>query len=161
MTNQDNKTKRAMKADKLIKKYAVSSGAFGYMPFPVLDGLGIMAVQRKMLYQLAKTYKVSYSRSLAKDLLTTLAGGVVTRAAIPIAIKMIPGIGVLLGSTGMAAIGSASTYAVGKVFQQHFEEGGTLKNFDANQNKKMYEAELKARLDLLQSKKLKEKSSKQ
>lgn len=151
MTNEDNKKKLAIKADKLIRKYALGSGMFGYAPFPVLDGLGIMAVQRTMLKQLAKNYKVNYSRSLAKDLLSTLVGGAVTRAAIPIALKMIPGVGVLFGSTGMAAIGSASTFAVGKVFKQHFEGGGTMKNFDAKQNKKTYEAELNTRLNLLQA----------
>jgi len=151
MTNEDDKRRLAIKADKLIRKHALSSGVFGYAPFPVLDGLGIMVVQRTMLKQLAKNYKVSYSRSLAKDLLNTLVGGVVSRAAMPIALKMIPGVGVLLGSTGMAAIGSASTFAVGKVFKQHFERGGTMKNFDAKQNKKTYEAELNARLKLLQA----------
>jgi len=107
-------------------------------------------LQRKMLFRLAKNYKVSYSQSLAKNLIRTLAGGVAARSAIPVAIKMIPGIGILFGSTGMAAIGSASTYAVGKVFQQHFEEGGTLEDFDADQKKEEFEIELKAGLKLSQ-----------
>jgi len=140
------------KADRLIKKHAFSSGLFGYVPFPVLDGLGIMVVQRKMLAHLAKNYKVPYSQNLAKDLLKTLAGGIASQSAIPIAIKMVPGIGVLFGSTGMAAIGSASTYAVGKVFQRHFEEGGTLEDFDADKEKKNFETELKAGLKLSQAK---------
>jgi uncharacterized protein (DUF697 family) len=137
---------RTTKANILIKKHAFSSGVFGYVPFPIVDALGIMAVQRKMLSRLAKNYKVPYSQSLAKGLLKTLAGGVAARATIPVAIKMIPGIGVLFGSTGMAAIGSASTYAVGKVFQQHFEEGGTLEDFNVDQKKEDFEAELKVGL---------------
>ncbi len=141
-----------LKADMLIKKHAFGSGVFGYIPFPLLDALGIMAVQRKMLARLAKIYKVPYSQSLAKDLLRTLAGSVAAQATIPVAIKMIPGIGVLFGSTGMAAIGSASTYAVGKVFQQHFENGGTLEDFNADQEKENFEAELKAGLKLSRGK---------
>ncbi len=141
------------KADILIKKHAFGSGIFGYIPIPLLDALGIMALQRKMLFRLAKNYKVSYSQSLAKNLIRTLAGGVAARSAIPVAIKMIPSIGILFGSTGMAAIGSASTYAVGKVFQQHFEEGGTLEDFDADQKKEEFEIELKAGLKLSQVKK--------
>lgn len=141
------------KANTLIKKHAFGSSIFGYIPIPIADALGIMAVQRKMLFQLAKNYKVPYSQSLAKNLLRTLAGGIAARSAIPVAIKMVPGIGVLFGSTGMAAIGSASTYAVGKVFQQHFEAGGTLEDFNANQKKESFEAELKAGLKLSQVKK--------
>ena len=149
----DPQRKKALlnkKADILIKKHAFGSGIFGYIPIPLLDALGIMALQRKMLFRLAKNYKVSYSQSLAKNLIRTLAGGVAARSAIPVAIKMIPGIGILFGSTGMAAIGSASTYAVGKVFQQHFEEGGTLEDFDADQKKEEFEIELKAGLKLSQ-----------
>ena len=141
-----------IKAGILIKKHAFGSGVFGYIPFPIVDALGIMTVQRKMLSGLAKIYKVPYSQNLAKDLLKTLAGGVAARATIPVAMKMIPGIGVLFGSTGMAAIGSASTYAVGKVFQQHFEEGGTLEDFNADQEKENFEAELKAGLKRSQAK---------
>ncbi len=144
---------RTIKADLLIKKHAFSSGVFGYVPFPIVDALGIMAVQRKMLSRLAKNYHVPYSQSLAKDLLKTLASGAAARATIPVAIKMVPGIGILFGSTGMAAIGSASTYAVGKVFQQHFEEGGTLEDFNADQKKENFEAELKAGLKVSQGKK--------
>ena len=37
----------------------------------------------------------------------------------------------------------------GKVFQQHFEEGGNLENFGATKKKECFEAELE--LDLKQS----------
>jgi len=153
MADSQNKDGQlSVKADILIKKYAFGSGVFGYIPLPIVDALGIMAVQRKMLSRLAKLYNVPYSQSLVKDLLKTLAGGVATRATIPVAMKMIPGIGVLFGSTGMAAIGSASTYAVGKVFQRHFEEGGTLEDFSVDQEKENFETELKAGLKLSQGK---------
>lgn len=150
MTDPQSKKK---KANMLIKKHAFGSGVVGYIPIPLLDALGVMAMQRKMLFQLAKNYEVPYSQSLVKNLIRTLAGGVAARSAIPVAIKMIPGVGILFGSTGMAAIGSASTYAVGKVFQQHFEEGGTLEDFDVDQKKEDFEAELKTGLKLSQVKK--------
>ncbi len=55
---------------------------------------------------------------------------------------MIPGIGTLVGGTSMAVMGGAATYAVGKVFQQHFENGGTLENFDPEKAKETFEAKL-------------------
>ena len=138
--------------DKLIKRYAFGSGFLGYIPIPVVDSLGIMAVQRKMLFHLAKVYNVPFSRSLAKDLLKTLAGGLASQAMLPMALKVVPGINVLFGSAGMAALGSTSTYAVGKVFQKHFEKGGTLEDFDPDKEKDTYEAELKNGIVLLQDK---------
>ncbi len=135
-------------ANKLINKYAFGSSLFGYIPFPVVDALGIMAIQRKMLFHLAKIYDIPFSRSLAKDLLRTLAGGIASRAAFPMAIKIIPGINVLFGSIGMAAIGSASTYAVGTTFKRHFEAGGTLEDFDPDEEQEIFEAELKKGITL-------------
>jgi len=139
-------------ANKLIKKYAFGSSLFGFIPFPVVDALGIMAVQRKMLFHLANIYDIPFSRSLAKDLLRMLLGGIASRAAVPMAIKMIPGINVLFGSTGMAAIGSASTYAVGKTFKQHFDGGGTLEDFNPVEEKEIFEEELKKGIILSQKK---------
>lgn len=154
MTDQQkNKNIVSRQADKLIKKYAFGSGVFGYIPVPILDAFGIMTVQRKMLFHLAKIYDIPFSRSLAKDLLTTLAGGFVSRAAIPIAIKMVPGINILFGGAGMAVIGSASTYAVGRVFKKHFEEGGTLEDFNPDDEKERYEVELKKGITLSQDSK--------
>jgi len=139
-------------ANKLINKYAFGSSLFGYIPFPVVDALGIMAVQRKMLFHLATIYNIPFSRSLAKDLLKTLAGGLVSRAAVPMAIKIIPGINVLFGSAGMAAIGSASTYAVGKTFKRHFDEGGNLEDFNPDEEKRIFEKELKKGIILTRKK---------
>jgi len=152
MKKNSSKQVLSGQADKLIKKYAFGSGLFGYIPFPVVDALGIMAVQRKMLFHLAQIYGIPFSRSLAKDLLRTLVGGMASQAAVPMAIKIIPGINVLFGSTGMAAIGSTSTYAVGKTFKRHFDKGGTLEDFNPVEEKEIFEEELKKGISLSQKK---------
>ncbi len=133
------------KADKLIKKYAFGSSLTGFIPIPLVDMLGLMGAQRVMLIQLSKLYGMSLSKNMAKIWLTTLMGGVASRAVSPIVggmFKMIPGIGTLIGGASMAALGGAATYAVGKVFQQHFENGGTLENFDPEKAKETFEAKL-------------------
>jgi hypothetical protein len=43
---------------------------------------------------------------------------------------MIPVVGTLLGGVAMPVLSGASTYAVGKVFIQHFASGGTFLTFD-------------------------------
>ena len=161
MKKKPSKALLSGQAYKLINKYAFGSSLFGYVPFPVVDALGIMAVQRRMLFQLAKLYNVPFSRSLAKDLLRTLAGGIASRAAVPMAIKIVPGINVLFGSIGMAAIGSASTYAVGTTFKRHFEAGGTLEDFDPVEEQEIFQAELKKGITLLQKTQKSQKKAKQ
>lgn len=122
-----------VKADKIIKDYAFGSTLTGFIPLPFLDMMSLVGVQRIMIYRLSKLYGVPYSKTLAKSFLASLMSSFTATAASPALgsiLKIIPGIGTFAGGVGMAAMGSASTYALGKVFQQHFESGGTLNNFD-------------------------------
>jgi uncharacterized protein (DUF697 family) len=53
--------------------------------------------------------------------------------AAPLAIssvKLIPGLGSIAGGLSLSALGAAATFAVGKVFVNHFEGGGALSDFD-------------------------------
>lgn len=141
-----DKSHLSAQADKLIKKYAYSSSLAGFIPVPLLDVVGLMSVQRIMLYRMSVLYEVPFQKHLAKALLTTLTGSLASSVAAPIAgsaLKVIPGIGSLVGGAGMATVGSASTYAIGKVFKHHFEQGGTLEDFDPNKVEDTLEAELK------------------
>lgn len=152
-----NKNKLSDKADRLITKYAYSSSLTGFIPVPVLDIIGLMSVQRIMLYRMSVLYDVPFQKHLAKALLSTLMGSLASGAAAPIAgsaLKLIPGVGTLVGGAGMATLGGASTYAIGKVFKQHFEEGGTLQDFDPDK------VEVELEMELEEGKKLtKEKTN--
>lgn len=137
--------KRSQRADRLIKDYAFGSSLTGFIPIFGIDFLGLISVQRIMLMRLAKVYDVPFSKHLSKAWLTTLMGGIASKAASPMvgsALKMIPVIGTMVGGASMAAMGGASTYAIGKVFQQHFAQGGTLEDFDPEQAKTALDAEL-------------------
>lgn len=136
---------QAQHADKLIKKYAFGSAASGFVPIPWMDVMTLIYVQRMMLYRLSKLYGIPFSRNFAKSALATLIGGVMPASAAPIAgrlLKMIPGIGTLAGGASMAALGSVTTYAVGKVFQKHFENGGDFQNLDREKMQEQFAEEL-------------------
>jgi len=144
----------AVKADYLIKKYSFGSSLTGFIPFPLLDAIGMMSVQRTMLFRLSQLYNVEFSKSLAKVRLTTLTSGVVLRSTSPIvgsALKFIPGVGTLIGGASMAAFGGATTYAAGKIFQKHFENGGTLENFDSEKARDKFTQELEKAKNLSRS----------
>lgn len=128
----------AQRAEQLIKDYAFGSSLTGLIPIPLLDTIGLIGVQRVMLMRLSKLYGVPFSKHLAKAWISTLMTGLAPKAATPLVgsmLKLIPGIGTLAGGATTAALGGASTYAVGKVFQQHFEQGGTLEDFDPDKVK--------------------------
>lgn len=126
----------SVQAESLIRDYAFGSSLTGFIPVPFLDTLGLIGVQRLMLLKLSRLYGVPFSKHLVTIALTTLASVMTTKVATPLVgslLKMIPGIGTLLGGVSMAALGGASTYAVGKVFQKHFSTGGTIEDFDPEQ----------------------------
>jgi uncharacterized protein (DUF697 family) len=45
-------------------------------------------------------------------------------------LKMVPLVGPVLGGFSMSLFSGAATYAIGKVFIQHFEAGGTFLDFN-------------------------------
>lgn len=122
----------SLEADKLIKKYAFGSSLTGFVPFYMLDLFMLIYVQRIMLYRLSRLYGIPFKKHLARAWITTLTSGVASKVASPAAgsaLNLIPVVGSVVAGAGMATMGCVSTYAVGKVFKQHFEKGGTLDDF--------------------------------
>lgn len=121
-------------AKRRINQYTSAGMAIGIVPFPLLDLAALTAVQLKMLHALAGIYDVEFKASLGKSAISSLVGGMVPVAtAVPVAAslsKFIPGVGHALSYGTLVVLNGASTYAVGKVFAQHFASGGTFLTFD-------------------------------
>ena len=121
-------------AKRCIKQYTSAGMAIGIVPFPLLDLAALTAVQLKMLHALAGIYDVEFKASWGKSAISSLVGGMVPVAtAVPVAAslsKFIPGVGHALSYGTLVVLNGSSTYAVGKVFAQHFASGGTFLTFD-------------------------------
>jgi uncharacterized protein (DUF697 family) len=133
---------------RIVKKHALYAAAAGLVPLPVFDLAAITGVQVKMLKDLADYYRTPFAEDMGKGLLTALLGGIIpTKLTWGFAgsfIKGLPVVGTLLGFFTSPAFGSASTYAVGKVFILHFESGGTLLDFDPDKVRAHFAQELAA-----------------
>lgn len=126
-----------------MQTYVAWSAGAGLLPIPGLDLGAIAAVQLKMLYDLSKLYELPFSASLVKSLIGALAGTALPVAASGAAaswVKMIPVIGQISAVLVQPALTAASTYALGKVFIQHFESGGTFLDFDPESVREHYRA---------------------
>ena len=137
---------RKLKCDIVISKHvAVSIGA-GFIPFPVADFAAITAVQIRMLYKLCKIYGVKFSKEAARSIISALIGASVPGVQSTLfasGLKMVPGIGTVAGMFATPTLAAATTYAVGAVFVQHLESGGTLLTFDATKMKAHFERALR------------------
>lgn len=119
--------------DATIRHHVYASMALGLAPIPIVDLVGLTAVQVDLVRSLAKKYEVPFKKNLSKTLIGALLGGVLPVGTVPLfasLVKFIPVIGLTTGAVSVSLLGGASTYALGKVFAAHFASGGTLLDFN-------------------------------
>lgn len=120
-------------AESAVRGYVIASMGIGLVPVPVFDLAALIGLQLKMVHNLCETYEVKFSHNLGKSTVISLIGGVMpvaVTASFASVLKIIPGFGSLAASASVAVLGGALTYAVGRIFIEHFESGGTLLDFD-------------------------------
>lgn len=125
---------REQLADRIIRENVLWAAGGGLIPVPILDVFAITLIEVKMLRELADTYNLSFRDDQAKSIVVALATGIgapVVGAAIGASVvKFIPFAGYFVGLVAVPGVAAAFTYAVGKVFVQHFACGGTFLDFD-------------------------------
>lgn len=121
--------------DDLIRKRVYAAVALGMAPVPLLDLVGLYAIQVELVRALAEKHGVPFRADLTKTLLGSLVGSVLPVGLAPVffsLFKMVPLIGWTASASTMCIVGGASTYAVGRVFEKHFATGGTLLQVEAD-----------------------------
>tara|TARA_B110000971_G_scaffold35378_1_gene33426 strand:- start:3560 stop:4033 length:474 start_codon:yes stop_codon:yes gene_type:complete len=130
----EDKDARLDESAKIISSACKWSAAAGFIPVPYLDMAGLAAVQVQMVNDLAALHGKSVKDDSVKTAVAALLGTLApVGLAAPLAIssvKLIPGLGSIAGGLSLSALGAAATFAVGKVFVNHFEGGGALSDFD-------------------------------
>lgn len=124
---------KLVESKRIIKNRVLASVGVGLIPLPLVDMVGLTGVQLEMLSKLAKLYEVPFRKNVGKSIIASLVGGVLPASMMSgsfSVLKAVPVIGWVAGAATMSVLGGATTYAVGKVFVQHFEAGGNLLNFD-------------------------------
>ncbi len=126
-------------SDKTIRSHMMWSMGAGLIPFPLADLFTVGAVQLDLIRQLCKIYEVDFKEEEGKAIVTSLTSSLLAKIGARTAIKLIPGIGTVIGGVAMAVLSGASTYAIGHAFRTHFEKGGTILDIDLNRIKKVYQ----------------------
>lgn len=126
--------RREIEAGAIVHKWVKWSAGIGLVPIPLVDVAGVTTIQLMMVSDLAKYYDLPFSKQRGKAIIASLVGSVVP-SGIGYSLgsfffRYVPGIGPLLGAITLPAFAAASTYAVGKVFIQHLESGGTFLDFE-------------------------------
>jgi uncharacterized protein (DUF697 family) len=132
---------REIKASKIVNRNVLWAMGSGLIPVPLLDVGVLSLIQLKMLAALSKHYRIPFSKNIGKSAIATLVGFVTANSLrgsiVTSLMKVLPVVG-FLGSVSMPIYSGAVTYAIGKIFIQHFESGGTFLTFKPYKVKKHF-----------------------
>ncbi len=136
-----------------IVGHAVTAGGLGALP--LVEMIGVPAVQAKLLHVLAKLYGQRWDKRSVTEFLGLLGVGVglgyVARMLGRQVTKLIPVLGQTAGAMWGATANSATTYALGKAATYYFsmrKEGGSV---DPKRLRRIYMDGLASGLNLLKS----------
>ncbi len=136
---------RRKKAEQLINRNILIAVGCGLLPMPLVDAAGVATIEIVMIGELAKIYGFPFPNRLAliKMFLSVVGsiGSIYVVSHSRSALTTIPLIGYLASATVYSMANGVAVFAVGKVFQHHFESGGTLLSLDKKSTKKLYHSE--------------------
>jgi uncharacterized protein (DUF697 family) len=126
------------KADTIIRNHVVMAMSAGVIPVLIADVIAVTAMQMDMVRQLSDIYGIAYEKNRTKAIIGSLTATALARVGARSLVKVIPGVGWLLGGISVSVFAGASTFALGKVFKKHLESGGNLMDFDPKGMKQFY-----------------------
>jgi len=136
MSNQNSD--RDNHAETIIRNHVIWSMGAGLIPVLIADIFAVSALQLDMIRQLCKAYDLDFQETQGKAIVTSLTSTTIARLTAGSVIKLIPGIGSIVGGVTVSVFAGASTYALGEVFKMHFSKGGTILDFDPDRLRKYY-----------------------
>jgi len=130
-------------SDNIVMKATYASLGIGFIPVPIVDIIAVSGFQMKMIAELSELHNVKFSEHTARNIITSLVGSlgpvIIGQMAARTLLKMVPGVGTAIASLWVQGlIDGAATYGIGRVFQEHFEKGGTILDMDMKKAKEYF-----------------------
>ena len=122
---------RRKMARSVIRNASMLNFLIGMEPIPFLDIPLLLASQVRLTLRIATIYGESMGLGRARELITTIGGGVLLRYATQQALKFLPGPGWIISGS----IAAAGTWAMGQVAVAYFE---SRKRLSAAQMRELY-----------------------
>lgn len=132
--SSDLDTARSAHAATIIRNHVLASAATAVVPVYLLDSVALAGVQLNLVRELAKVYGQEFRADLVRPalatLLATVAPKAVANSGLSALVANLPVVGTAYRWLALPGFNAAFTYAVGRVFEQHFASGGTFLTFD-------------------------------
>ena len=122
--------------------------AAGLVPLPlVFDMTAVAGIELHMIAALARAYSFPMPTAhMFAKVLISIAGGIVPAylsMRFSASVRGLPLIGRVAYMGALSIGGGVAVYTVGKIFQEHFESGGTLLSSDNRTLRKLFKAKFK------------------
>ena len=143
----------SLEASNLIKEHTMYSLGSGMIPVIGLDVVANTAIQVELTRKLCQLYHIKFEEAQLRSILNALVGSTAARIyamGTKSLLKLIPGVGTMVGGVVVGLYAAASTYASGEVLKMHIEQGGTLKDFDAKAMQKYYKIKLEEGIKIIE-----------
>src|SRR5436190_19116221 len=115
---------------KIVHRYMAFSAGAALIPFTGFDVAALAGIHIALIKELCDHYDVDFTEHTARNVLIGVVGSVVPGTVGSIVGKkilgMLPVANAIFGWTLMSAGSAAFSYAIGRLFIEHFEGGGTL-----------------------------------
>jgi uncharacterized protein (DUF697 family) len=119
---------------KIVHRYMAISAGAALIPVAGLDVAALAGIHVGLIKQLCEHYDVDFTEHTARNVLIGVAASIVPGMVGTILgrkiLGMLPLTNALFGWALMSAGSAAFSYAIGRLFIEHFEGGGTLLSFD-------------------------------
>lgn len=148
--------------DKIIYRHVMWVTLGSGIPVPALDVFVVLGMQLHMLKELCDYYDVPFSKQRGRSIVVALISGCATEGvakgafvgsllnSIPVVNTFTAFLRVYLPFKLGIVVAGASTYAVGRIFAQHFAAGGSLDE-DSYKFKMYFKEQFKAGLEKVKS----------
>lgn len=101
-------------ASKAIKKYIAIAGTAGATPIPFSDSLILIPTQLKMISEITGIYGIRNLENITQGIVTETVVGTFGKSVAGSLIKLIPGVGTVIGGAINASVASSITYGLGR-----------------------------------------------
>ncbi len=115
----------------VIRRASMLNSLIGMQPVPFLDIPLLLASQVRMILRIAAIYGEGMGTARAKELISTIGGGILLRFATQQALKLLPGPGWIISGS----IAGGGTWSMGQVAVAYFESKQRL---SATQMRELY-----------------------
>lgn len=105
--------RKAAAAEAAITKATAAAAAAGFTPIPFADAAVLVPIQIGMMARIANIYDIPMDRATVASLAATTAATQAGRFTATGLLKMVPGVGTLVGGSITAGVAGAITYSVG------------------------------------------------